>query len=214
MANIGFDHFNKFILHDESDLNITVQEVYNAGKDEEDFPHIGMTTGIILDATGKDPLGGSEFTGITLVLRNNWQFKCRTVPSLDITIKLSGGNLIAEGSNDRFTHVDNVHYEFGQSTSPALIVTAGVITPTQQEIRDAQALATVASINAGSIDDKLNELLIIEGNTQNWESPGLLKIYADGQVVGGTTFAEFETRTSAGVQTFVLADVRQFVRTK
>ena len=235
MANIGFDHFNKFILHDEADLNITVQEVYNAAKDEEDFPHIGITTGIILDATGKDPLGGSEFTGITLVLRNNWQFRCRTVPAGDITIKLAGGNLIAEGSNDRFSHVDNVHYEFGQSTSPALIVTTGVLTPSQQQIRDAQALSTAATIVSGSIDNKLDiidtnvdtsntgivslqsnitDLLTLEGNTQEWVTPGLLKIYANGQSIGGVTFAEFETRDSLGVQTFVIADVRQFIRTK
>jgi hypothetical protein len=235
MANLGFDHFNKYILHDEADLSITVQEVYDAAKDEEDFPHIGMTTGIILDATGKDPLGGSEFTGITLVLRNGWTFFCRTVPASDITIKLAGGNLIAEGSNDRFSHVDNVHYEFGQSTSPALIVTAGVLTPTQQQIRDASTLATSEPIIAGSIDNKLDiidtnvdtsntsivtlqsditDLLTLEGNTQEWVSPGLLKIYADGQSIGGTTFAEIETRDINGVQTFVIADVRQYIRTK
>jgi len=214
MANIGFDHFNKNILHDEADTEITVQEVYNASKDEEDFPHISMTTGIIVDATGKDALGGSEFTGITMVLRNGWTFKCRTVPASDITIKLSGGNTIAESGNPRFTHVDNVHYEFGQSTSPALIVTAGVITPTQQQIRDALALATAASIAAGSVDDKLDELVDLAGNDQEWITPGLLKVYDSGGKVGGTTFAEFETRNSSGVQTFVLADVKQFIRTK
>jgi hypothetical protein len=235
MANIGFDHFNKYILHDEVDTSITVQEVYDAAKDEEDFPHVGMTTGIILDATGKDPLGGIEFTGITLVLRNGWTFFCRTVPASDITIKLAGGNLIAESPNARFTHVDNVHYEFGQSTSPALIVTAGVLTPTQQQIRDASTLATSEPIIAGSIDNKLDiidtnvdtsntsivtlqsdvtDLLTLEGNTQEWVSPGLLKIYADGQSIGGTTFAEIETRDINGVQTFVIADVRQYIRTK
>ena len=131
MANIGFDHFNKYILHDETDTSITVQELYNSAIDEMDFPHIAMTTGLILTATGKDALGAGEFTGVTLVLRNGWTFKSRTVPAGDTTIKLSGGNVIAESGNPRFTHVDMVHYEFAQSTSPALIVTAGVITPTQ-----------------------------------------------------------------------------------
>jgi len=32
MANIGFDHFNKFILHDETDIIIQVQEVYDKSK--------------------------------------------------------------------------------------------------------------------------------------------------------------------------------------
>lgn len=214
MANIGFDHFNKYILHDEADVLIPVQEVYNAAKDEEDFPHIGMSTGIILDATGKDPLGGSEFTGITMVLRNNWKFKCRTVPASDITVKLEGGNTIAESPNDRFVHVDNVHYEFAQSTSPALIQTAGVITPTQQQIRDSLTLNRTLGVIAGSVDDKLDNMLILSSNDQEWVSPGLLKIYDDSGKVGGTTVYEFETRTSAGVQTFVIEDVKQFIKVK
>lgn len=214
MANIGFDHFNKYILHDEADVNIAVQDVYNAAKDEEDFPFISMTTGIILDATGKDALGGGEFTGITMVLRNNWTFKCRTVPASDITVKLSGGNTVAESPNERFTHVDNVHYEFGQSTSPALIVTAGVITPTQQQIRDSLTLNRTLGVLAGSVDDKLDNMLTLSSNDQEWISPGLLKIYDASGKVGGTTVYEFETRDSGGVQTFVIADVKQFIRVK
>lgn len=214
MANIGFDHFNKYILHDEADTSITVQEVYNSAKDEEDFPFIGMTTGIIVDATGKDPLGGVEFTGITMVLRNGWTFKCRTVPASDITIKLSGGNTIAESPNARFTHVDNVHYEFGQSTAPALIVTSGVVTPTQQQIRDALTLDRTAGVIAGSVDDKLDNMLILSSNDQEWVSPGLLKIYNAAGKVGGITVYEFETRTTSGVQTFVIEDVKQFIKVK
>ena len=214
MANIGFDHFNKYILHDETDVSITVQEVYNASIDEMDFPHIAMTTDLIVSASGKDALGAGEFTGITLVLLNGWTFKSRTSPAGDTTIKLSGGNVIAEIGNDRFTHVNRIHYEFAQSTSPALIVTAGVITPTQQQIRDASALATADPIIAGSIDDKLNELNALVGNDQEWITPGLLKIYDSGGKVGGVTLAEIETRDSLGVQTFVIADVKQYIRTK
>lgn len=248
MANIGFDHYNRWILHDEADLSITVQEVYNSAKDEEDFPAY-MASPIIVTATGKDSLGAGEFTGITMVLRNGWTFKCRTVPVSDITIKLAGGNVVAESGNDRFTPTDKVHYEFGQSTSPALIVTAGVITPTQQQIRDASRLSSSDPIIAGSIDDKLdtidanvdtidtnvttidtnvdtlgtdlatlqtnvNDLLTLEGNTSDWVTPGIYRIYANGENIGGTTFAEYETRDSTGVQTFVLADVRQLVRIK
>jgi hypothetical protein len=214
MANIGFDHFNKYILHDETDTSITVQELYNAAVDEMDFPHIAMTTGLILTATGKDALGAGEFTGVTLVLRNGWTFKSRTSPVADTTIKLSGGNVIAEGTNPRFTHVDKVHYEFAQSTSPALIVTAGVITPTQQQIRDSLTLNRTLGVLAGSVDDKLDNMLILSSNDQEWVSPGLLKIYDASGKVGGTTVYEFETRDSGGVQTFVIADVKQFIRVK
>lgn len=215
MANIGFDHYNKWILHDETDTTITVQEVYNAAQDEMDFPHISMTTDIILDATGKDPLGAGEFTGITMVLRNGWTFKSRTAPISDTTIKLSGGNTIAESGNPRFTHTDMIHYEFAQSTSPALIVTAGVITPTQQQIRDSMALSTIESIIAGSIDNKLDDVLALSSNDQEWVSPGLLKIYDAGGKTGGVTLYEFETRTTAGVQTFgTPEDVKQFIRVK
>ena len=164
-------------------------EVYSKSKDEEDFPHIGMTTGIIATASGKDPLGGVEFTGVTVILRNNWKFKCRTVPASDITIKISGSNTIAEGSNARFFPVDKVHYEFAQSTSPAAI---GL------------------SILQTDIDDYRK----LSGNTQEWVSPGLLKVYNDGQTFGGTTYAEFKTLDSVGAQTFDITKVRRYERTK
>lgn len=214
MANLGFDHYNKYILHDETDTTITVQEVYDKSQDEMDFPHIAMTTDVITTATGKDDLGGGEFTGITLVLRNGWTFKCRTSPVSPVTIKVSGGNTIAESGNPRFTAMTNVHYEFGQSTAPAAITTGG-LTPTQQEVRDSMALTTVQSIAANSIDDKLNRSLALSGNDQEWVSPGVLKIYDSNGKSGGTTLYEFETRNEAGVQTYGDAKlVRQFIRTK
>lgn len=215
MANITFDHFNKFILHDETDTNIQVQEVYNKAKDEEDFPSIAMTTDVIVTATGKDALGGIEFTAITLTLRNNWQFKCRQIPISDITIKVAGGNTIAESGNDRFSHVDNVHYEFGQSTAPALVqIPSGSPEPTEQEIRNAMTIAASQGTLPDSIDAKLNDILTLSSNDQEWIAPGLLKIYDSGGKVGGTTLFEFETRDTAGSQTFVIADVKQFIKTK
>ncbi len=213
MANIGFDHYNKWILHDETDTSIGVQEIYDKVKDEEDFPHIAMTTPVIATATGKDDLGASEFTAITLTLRNNWQFKCRTSPVSDVVIKISGGNTIAESGNDRFFPVENVHYEFGQSTAPAAIVTGG-LTPTQAQIREAMTLATGLTPATNSIDDYLLDIKKIQNNTQEWVSPGLVKVYDDGETIGGTTYAEFETRDSLGVQTFDISKVKQYVRTK
>ncbi len=125
MANIGFDHFNKFILHDEIDTAIDIIETYSEAKDEEDFLHISMTTDVIMTASGKDDLGGGKFTGVTVVLKNGWTFKSRTVPAVGTKIKISGGNTIAESGNELFTNVEKIHYEFDQSTSPALITAGG-----------------------------------------------------------------------------------------
>lgn len=124
MANISFDWYNKYILHDETDIAIDALEVYSKAKDEEDYLHIAMSEDIIMTASGKDSLGGGKFTGVTLVLRNGWTYKCRTTPISDITIKISGANTIAE-NGIVFTHMDNIHYEIDQSTSPALIITTG-----------------------------------------------------------------------------------------
>ncbi len=212
MANIGFDHFNKFILHDETDVLIQVQEVYDEAKDEEDFPSIAMTTDVIATATGKDALGGGEFTAISLFLENGWVFRSRTVPASPTLIKVAGGNTIAR-TGERFSQISNINYEFGQSTAPAAIVTGGV-TPTENEIRDAMTLTTVQAIADGSIDAKLDDILILTENDQEWVTPGLLKVYDSGGIGGGTTIFEFETRDSAGTQTFVIADVKQFIKTK
>ena len=57
-------------------------------------------------------------------------------------------------------------------------------------------------------------MLILSSNDQEWVSPGLLKIFDAGGKAGGTTVYEFETRTTAGVQTFVIEDVKQFIKVK
>ena len=64
-------------------------------------------------------------------------------------------------------------------------------------------LAATDSVLTGSIDDYLLDIKRLNGNTQEWVTPGLVKVYDDGQTFGGTTYAEFITRDSAGIQTFV-----------
>ncbi len=127
MATLTFDHFNKNILHLETDVTIDIQELYDKIKDEEDFPHISMTTPTIATATGKDDLGGGEFTAITLTLLNGWTLKSLTAPGSPTIIKVSGGNLIVPSGNF-FTSVVNIHYDRGFSTAPAAIGLAAVLT--------------------------------------------------------------------------------------
>ena len=128
MANLTFDHAALCILHDETDVVIDIQELYDAIVDEMQFPHIAMSSPSIATATGKDSIGGSDFTAITLVLRNGWKLKSRTAPVSATIIKVSGGNLITDDASNFFKVQTNIHYDRSASTAPAAIGLSAVLT--------------------------------------------------------------------------------------
>lgn len=105
------------------ETTITVQEIYDQARDYEDEPG-NMDLSPLVDASGKNPLGGGEFVGITLTLINDWrlQFEARGGPDT-VSCTVSGGNLIAENSYDdnpiapsAFTQV-----QIRQSASPSIL---------------------------------------------------------------------------------------------
>ena len=76
MATFDFDRPNKWVIVDAPDTSATIQEIYNACKDYEDYPE-SMAFGDLCSAAGKADLGGSRFTVVTLTMLNGWKVKFR-----------------------------------------------------------------------------------------------------------------------------------------
>jgi len=124
MATLAFDHeLKRITVNPETD--VTLQEVYNKSKDEEDFPHVAMTTGLILTASGKESLGGGVQVGITVIMRNGWTigFGDRGSP---VQCNVTGGNLVAESEviGDQFFQSTNVQINYQSSTSASIVTVA------------------------------------------------------------------------------------------
>lgn len=161
MATLTFNHEIKCIVHLETDTNIQVQDLYDAIKDEEDFLHVAIATPIIGTATGKDDLGGGEFTGITLVLQNGWRLKSLTSPGSPTIIKIAGGNMITSDGSAFFKTVVNIHYDRTASTSPAAISLSAVLT-TLTNIQIDVTLMEKLLTNRRKLDNVANTLTFFD----------------------------------------------------
>jgi hypothetical protein len=92
---LDFDYDQRLITVQLPDTATTVQELVNLIRDEED-ELINLDDPRIIDAAGKDDLGGGNKTAITMTLVNGWllAFAARTGPAT-VLCTVSGGNLVA-----------------------------------------------------------------------------------------------------------------------
>lgn len=172
-----------------SETTITVQDLGSAIKRElQKAPFIDDDKVFIWSGDEVyDPLTGST-TGVVMIMQTPW-----TIWTED------------QGSQHKFRIINGIVTESsnGNPLGMPLMITWSL---------SEQAVSNVS--NLATLESNMDLLLDLAGNDQEWISPGLLKIYDSGGKIGGTTVAEFETRTTAGVQTFVLSEVKQYIRTK
>ncbi len=75
-------------------VEITIQDLVDTCRDHEDRP-VNMDRPILIDAAGKEPLGGIVYVGVTATLQNAViAFEARGGPTW-ILCKISGGNVVA-----------------------------------------------------------------------------------------------------------------------
>ncbi len=86
----------KLIRITSPQTEVTIQELVNTIRDWEDSDE-GIAFGKIIDATGKDDLGGGVLTGITMTLSSQWRIKFWSGVGLGI---VRGGNLVG-GCDDQ-----------------------------------------------------------------------------------------------------------------
>jgi len=90
-----FDFINSIIEVPLPDTILTMQDLINQTRDQEDELNPGVNYSQIALATGKDDLGGGISTGITVRLLDNWRVRFAARPGPDtIQCFLSGGNLV------------------------------------------------------------------------------------------------------------------------
>ncbi|MEA2036862.1 MAG: hypothetical protein U9O94_05100 [Nanoarchaeota archaeon] len=95
----SFDKANQVITVSDDVTDITIQELLNAIREYEDEV-TNMEIGKIVNAAGKEPLGGGVLVGITITLLEDWQvaFAARSGPTYT-QCTITGGNLVATNTN-------------------------------------------------------------------------------------------------------------------
>ncbi len=123
------------------------------------FPFISSTTGRTTVQGGPeiDPIAGTVIPTYVF-LENGWRIRPQ---ELDHTLAVTGGVILVQGGGDPFvdTLADfTVRINYQQPVQAIGVSQGAVVAPTQQQIRDAMALATGASPAVGSVDGKLDVL--------------------------------------------------------
>lgn len=96
---------------------ILIQDLINQIRQEEDsYP--GMAYSKIADATGKDSLGGTVYTGITLFLYPNWQIKFWQG---SYTAEIKDGNLVGGPGGNPVAYTPGVNVNIISSASSTLL---------------------------------------------------------------------------------------------
>jgi len=92
---LTFDFYNSIIEVPLPDTTLTMQDLINQIRDQEDELTLGLNYTKIADASGKDDLGGGISTGITVRLLDSWRVRFAARPGPDtIQCFLTGGNLV------------------------------------------------------------------------------------------------------------------------
>jgi hypothetical protein len=127
------DWDNKQILVTSPQTDVLAQDLIDfirAAEDDEE----GIVVPQIAAASGKESLGGSVATGITLELLDDWQLKFWAG---SYTATISGGNLIGGIAGDPVAYTAGVQVVIIQSAASTIVVTGSGVT--EQDMEDIAA---------------------------------------------------------------------------
>jgi hypothetical protein len=127
------DWDNKQILVTSPQTDVLAQDLIDfirAAEDDEE----GIVVPQIASASGKESLGGSVATGITLELLDDWQLKFWAG---SYTATISGGNLIGGIAGDPVAYTAGVQVVIIQSAASTIVVTGSGVT--EQDMEDIAA---------------------------------------------------------------------------
>jgi hypothetical protein len=130
---LSMDWDNKQILVTSPQTDVLAQDLIDfirAAEDDEE----GIVVPQIAAASGKESLGGSVATGITLELLDDWQLKFWAG---SYTATISGGNLIGGIAGDPVAYTAGVQVVIIQSAASTIVVTGSGVT--EQDMEDIAA---------------------------------------------------------------------------
>ena len=120
---LTFDFYNKIIEVPADDTSLSLQYLVDQNRDAEDeiAPTPGMVTSKIIDAFGKQNLGGGSLVGITVVMLGGWKvrFEDRT-PGPTVACIISGGNFVSGDGSNPVAASPFVQVTIAQSTSATI----------------------------------------------------------------------------------------------
>lgn len=121
---LSMDWANKHIDVTSPQTDVLVQDLIDFIRAQEPG-ETGIALPQIASATGKESLGGSVSTGITLELLDDWQLKFW---SGNYVATISGGNLIGGISDDPVAYTAGVQVVIIQSAASTMVVTGSGVT--------------------------------------------------------------------------------------
>ena len=122
-ASLTFLKTQKIIQVDSPQTSLDVQDLVNQIRLYEENL-LNLDYGTIVNAYGKQPLGGGAYVGITMELINDWRlaFEARNGPDT-VLCTLSGGNIVAvnQYNNNAIYPTAFTQVIISQSSSPTLV---------------------------------------------------------------------------------------------
>lgn len=119
-----YDFFNKIIEVPKPDTSLTLQYLVDQTRDVEDeiTPSPGMVFSKIIDAYGKQSLGGGSLVGITVVMLDGWRvrFESRAPGPDTVACTISGGNFVGNAGANPVAPSPYVSVTIAQSSSATI----------------------------------------------------------------------------------------------
>ncbi len=124
-SSLLFDFATKIITVPAPDTSLDLQFLVNEVRNAEGTLLPGMGYDKIMDAFGKQDLGGGNFVGITVILLDGWRvsFEARPGPNT-VSVSVSGGNFVGEAGANPIAPTAFTQVTISQSTSAALVSSA------------------------------------------------------------------------------------------
>lgn len=123
-----YDFFNKIIEVPAPDTTLSLQYLVDQTRDVEDeiTPSPGMVFSKIIDAYGKQSLGGGSLVGITVVMLDGWRvrFESRAPGPDTVACTISGGNFVGNSGANPVAPSPYVAVTIAQSSSATITTPA------------------------------------------------------------------------------------------
>jgi hypothetical protein len=172
-VSLQMDWTNKQIQILSPQTDVLVQDLVDFIRTEE-AGNTGITFDQIVQASGKDSLGGVVSTGITCNLLDNWQLKFW---SGSYVATISGGNLIGGLAGDPVAYTAGVQVVIIQSAASTIVISgSGITQQDKDDIIDGVWERVITGTT--SAEDVVLELRRLTGNDVT-KSGDIITIYEE-----------------------------------
>lgn len=156
--NVSIDFLNELIIMDSAATELNVPGVYSIWKDTILLTNNAQYE-FAYSVVGGNTISGPKSIPFYTFLDNGWKVRPQEA---NHTLNVVGGVIVDGGGGDPFVNTLGsfvVRILFEQPVQAISVSSGAVISPTQQQIRDAMTLSTAAPVANGSVDDKIKKAI-------------------------------------------------------